>query len=112
MAARIYGNDGYFLYKGFKFLIMDETYSSPMDLREMEILRIVCPMPYMTDNQRYISVAYEKSMRSREEEVDRRTRACVRLATDFVMGVLPKVDYDIKKEITEWEIDRILEVLD
>lgn len=53
-----------------------------------------------------------RSADSRTEAVDLRKRACYRLAEEFVYKVLPKVDFWIKKEINNKEIEDILEVLD
>lgn len=112
LAHRIFSKEEYFLYKGMKFLIQETNYSSPMDMRELTVLRILCPMPYMNDDERYISVTYENDRLHSEHDRDTRIEACVRLATHFVMDVLPKVDYDLKKELTNYEIDNILSVLD
>ena len=101
-----------FLYKGKKFLIQETNYSSPMDMREFTVLRILCPMPYMNDDERYISVTYEPDRLHREHERDTRIEACFRLATHFVMDVLPKVDYEVKKEVSNYEVEKILEVLE
>jgi len=49
---------------------------------------------------------------SRTEAIDMRKKACYRLAEEFVYKVLPKVDYWIRKEINNKEIEDILEVLD
>lgn len=48
---------------------------------------------------------------SRTEAVDLRKRACNELARQFVMEVLPKVDFEIEKAVYERNIDRILSVL-
>lgn len=95
-----------------KFIIQEQNFSSPMDMRELTVLRILCPMPYMNDDERYISVTYEPDRLRREHDRDTRIEACVRLATHFVMDVLPKVDYEVKKEVTNYEVEKILEVLD
>ena len=112
LARRIFSKDEYFLYKDMKFIIQEQNFSSPMDMRELTVLRILCPMPYMNDDERYISVTYEPDRLHREHERDTRIEACVRLATHFVMDVLPKVDYDLKKELTNYEVEKILEVLE
>lgn len=112
LAHRIFYKYESFLYKGKKFLIQEANYSSPMDMRELTVLRILCPMPYMNDDERYISVTYEPDRLHSEHDRDTRTEACVRLATNFVMDVLPKVDYDLKKELTNYEVEKILEVLE
>lgn len=112
LAHRIFFKEENFLYKGMKFIIQEQNFSSPMDMRELKVLRILCPMPYMNDDERYISVTYEPDRLLREHERDTRIEACVRLATQFVMDVLPKVDYGMKKEVSNYEVEKILEVLD
>ena len=110
LAHRIFSKEDYFLYKGMQFNIEELSFSSPIDMRELTVLRILCPMPdYST---RYINVTYEPDRFHREHDRDTRIEACVRLATRFVMDVLPKVDFELKKEVTNYEIDKILEVLD
>lgn len=112
LAHRIFFKEESFLYKGMKFVIEEQNYSRPMDMRELKVLRILCPMPYMNDNERYISVTYEPDRLRREHDRDTRIEACVRLATHFVMDVLPKVDFEMKKAVSNYEVDCILSVLD
>lgn len=49
---------------------------------------------------------------SRTEAIDMRKKACYRLAEQFVYKVLPKVDFWIRKEINNKEIEDILGVLE
>lgn len=112
LSRKIFSRKEYFLYKGIKFIIQENKFSNPMDMRELVVLRILCPVPYMKDAERYINVTYEPDWRSRANEIDMRTEACERLATHFVMDVLPKVDFEMKKEITNYEVEKILEVLE
>lgn len=49
---------------------------------------------------------------SRTKAIDMRKKACYRLAEEFVYKVLPKIDYEIEKELHNRKIDEILEVLD
>lgn len=49
---------------------------------------------------------------SRTEAIDMRKKACYRLAKEFVYKVLPKIDFWIRKEVNNKEIEDILEVLD
>jgi hypothetical protein len=41
-----------------------------------------------------------------------RSKACIELARQFVTEVLPKVDFELKKDVYNNEIDEILEVLE
>lgn len=45
-------------------------------------------------------------------EADMRKKACYRLAEEFVCKVLPKIDYEIEKELHNRKINEILDVLD
>lgn len=58
-----------------------------------------------------LSVAW-RTGNSRTEAVDLRKRACMELAEQFVYNVLPKVDFWIRKEINNKEVEEILEVLE
>lgn len=41
-----------------------------------------------------------------------RIEACARLAKEFVTVALPKIDYELEKELHNRKIDEILEVLE
>ena len=46
------------------------------------------------------------------EAIDLRKKACHQLAHLFVHEVLPKVDFELEKQVYAYNIDRILSVLD
>lgn len=75
------------------------------------ISRICIEVPRNIMKEGGIQVSWGSS-RSRTEEVDLRKKACNKLAKLFVMEVLPKVDFEIKKVVYENNIDKILSVLD
>lgn len=114
LAHRIFFRDEYFLYKGMKFIIQEQNFSSPMDMRELTVLRIRPRSMYDVtfNDEMCISVTYEPDRLRREHDRDTRIEACVRLATHFVMDVLPKVDFEMKKEVNNYEVEKILEVLE
>ena len=116
LAHRIFYKYESFLYKGKKFLIQETNYSSPMDMRELTVLRIRPSNMYYTafmhEDELSTRVIYENDRLHSEHDRDTRIEACVRLATNFVMDVLPKVDYEMKKEVSNYEVDKILEVLE
>lgn len=49
---------------------------------------------------------------TRTEAADLRKKACHQLAHLFVHEVLPKVDFELEKQVYAYNIDRILSVLD
>lgn len=49
---------------------------------------------------------------SRTEAIDMRKEACYMLAEEFVYKVLPKVDFWIRKEVNNKEVEDILKVLE
>lgn len=123
LAHRIFSNEKGFLYisyKGIRFVIQEQNYSSPTDMRELTVLRMypdnvlqIRPRSMYDskfDDELSISVSYEPDRLRRGS--DTRIEACVRLATHFVMDVLPKVDFEMKKEVNNYEVEKILEVLD
>ncbi len=76
------------------------------------INRITIEIPRNIDeDNRYVHVAWQQGY-NRSSEVDNRRRACYEISRTFVKEVLPKVDFKIKKEVYNNEIDRILSVLD
>lgn len=76
------------------------------------INRIVIEVPMnIRYNKRSLYVQW-RSGYSRTESVDLRRRACRQLAHELVTEVLPEVDYQVKKEVHNYEIDKILEILE
>ena len=61
--------------------------------------------------KRYVRADWEQGYKG-SSEADNRRRACNKVSRTFVMEVLPKVDLNIKKELYNEEIDRILSELD
>lgn len=55
---------------------------------------------------------YENSPGMEKMEHFIRNEVCAKLAKEFVTVVLPKIDYEIEKEIHNQKIEEILEVLD
>lgn len=53
-----------------------------------------------------------RTANSRTEVIDMRKKACYRLAEEFVYKVLPKVDFWIRKEVNNKEVEDILKVLE
>lgn len=58
-----------------------------------------------------LSVAW-RTGNSHTEAIDLRKKACHQLVHLFVHEVLPKVDFELEKQVYAYNIDRILSVLD
>ena len=100
-------------YKGIKFEFRQIVYCSPFDLSSTT--EIVLDIPYYLQDTlgERICVSYDNTYgRDSKTTYMNRINACVKLAEEFVNNVLAKVDFWIKKEVNNMEIDNILEVLE
>lgn len=75
------------------------------------ISRIWIEVPKNIMKEGGIQVSW-RSGDTRTEAVDLRKKACHQLAHLFVHEVLPKVDFELEKQVYAYNIDRILSVLD
>ena len=100
-------------YKGIKFEFRQIVYCSPFDLSSTT--EIVLDIPYYLQDTlgERICVSYDNTYdRDSKTTYMNRINACVKLAEEFVNNVLPKVDFELKKDVYNNEIDEILEVLE
>lgn len=98
------------LYNDIRFKVCE--YQSDVKSKGIFINHIAIEIPRNIDeDNRYVHVAWQEGY-NRSSEVDNRRRACYEIARTFVKEVLPKVDFKIKKEVYNNEIDRMLSVLD
>ena len=100
-------------YKGIKFEFRQIVYCSPFDLSSTT--EIVLDLPYYLEDKigKRISVSYDNTCdKDSKTTYMNRIKACVKLSEMFVTDVLAKVDFWIKKEVNNMEIEKILEVLD
>jgi len=117
LASRLYtdGNTKV-IYKGMEFGFQEIEYANPMDMSCMTMINLNIPF-YLRDTiNDHLEVSYESQSNpwprnGKKVSMDRKA-ACMQLARQFVTEVLPKVDYNLKKEAYNQEIDEILEVLE
>ena len=109
-------NDGnsVITYKGFEFRFQEVVYASPFDFSCTTMINVILPY-YIIKGQTDLTcgVSYDSTYpKDSRTTYLNRTKACMQLARQFVTEVLPKVDYNLKKEVYNHEIDEILEVLE
>lgn len=111
IAARLYDGEQEYRYGREVFTMIENDYCSPIDMSKRTIISI---FPYRRNlfSER-ISCVYDSTyFPDKEMAAEARLRTCVRVATEFVHKVLTKLDWQLKKEVAEQEIDNILSVLD
>lgn len=105
-----YGNFR-FIYMGHKFYFQEMEYANPMDFSSITMINVV--VPRYIDMDFSCGVTYESTYgKESKTTYMNRSKACMELAKEFVYKVLPKVDFWIRKEINNKEVEDILEVLD
>lgn len=117
VAARLYkdGNSKV-TYKGMEFGFQEVEYANPMDMSCMTMISLNIPF-YLRDTiNDHLGVSYESQSISwprngKKVSMDRKV-ACMQLAREFVTKFLPKVDFSLKKDVYNNEIEEILEVLE
>lgn len=98
-------------YKNIVFPIQEIEYPDPV--RFVTIRRISIEIPrYLGITPEYLSTSYEVSFFNKRTDEMIRIQSCLKIAERFVKEILPKVDYEIEKELHNREIDEILDVLD
>lgn len=101
-------------YKGIEFRFQEIDYASPFDFSSTTMINVIIPY-YIIKGHTDLTcgVSYDSTYPkdSRTSHLNR-IKACMQLARQFVTEVLPKVDYNLKKEVYNQEIDEILEVLE
>lgn len=117
LAGRLYSDgNSKVTYKGMEFSFNEMEYCSPLDMSCMTMINLNIPF-YLRDTiNDHLGVSYESQSNSwprygKKVSMDRQV-ACMRLAREFVTKFLPKVDFSLKKDVYNNEIEEILEVLD
>lgn len=117
VASRLY-TDGNLkvTYKGMEFGFQEIEYANPMDMSCMTRIDLNIPF-YLRDTiNDHLAVSYESQSNpwprnGKKVSMDRKA-ACMQLARQFVTKFLPKVDFSLKKEMHNREIEEILQVLE
>ena len=100
-----------FSYNGHPFYFKETEYTNPMDFSRITLIYVDVPCYINMDFT--CGVTYESTYgRESKTTYMNRSKACMELAKEFVYKVLPKVDFRIKKEVNNKEVEDILEVLE
>lgn len=105
-----------FFYKGYRFEIEEYIYSNPIEFNSYTRISIKVPVylssHYTRTFQDVYSTMYENCPGLQKKEYFLRIESCAKLAREFITTALPKIDYEIEKELHNRKIDEILDVLD
>lgn len=109
-------NDGNLVvpYKGIEFRFQEVVYANPFDMSCTTMINVIIPY-YIIKGHTDLTcgVSYDSTYpKDSRTSYLNRTKACMQLARQFVTEVLPKVDFELKKDVYNNEIDEILEVLE
>lgn len=100
-------------YDRHMFYFQEMDYANPMDFSSMTMISLVLPSYIDRDMDFTCGVTYESTYgKNSRTTYFNRIKACKQLAEQFVYKVLPKVDFWIRKEINNKEVEEILEVLE
>lgn len=100
-------------YGGYQFYFQEMEYANPMDFSSTTMINIIGPDNIDRDISFTYGVSYESTYgKNSKTTYYNRCKACMELSKKFVYKVLPKVDFWIRKEINNKEVEDILEVLE
>ena len=116
LTEHLYSGSKDFYYKGHRFEIEEYIYSNPIEFNQYTRISIKVPVylssHYTRTFQDIYSAMYENHPGMDKTERFLRIEACAKLAKEFVTVALPKIDYEINKELHNNKIEEILSVLD
>ena len=116
LTEHLYSGSKEFYYKGHRFEIEEYLYSNPIEFNSYTRISIKVPVYLSSHYARAFQDVYSATYEEHKEELYtshvRRVEACARLANEFVTVALPKIDYEIEKELHNRKIDEILNVLE
>lgn len=100
-------------YNNHEFYFQEVEYANPMDFSSMTMIGLITPKYISRDMDFRCGVTYESTYgKNSKTTYINRCKACMELSKQFVYKVLPKVDFWIKKEVNNKEVEDILEVLE
>jgi len=111
LTEQLYSGTSSVSYKGIYFPVKEEEYIRPMEFRSVKYIRIEIPK-FISLNTDYLLISYEMLPDSAMTNAKVREKACFKLATWFVEGVLPKIDFKLNTIMHNKEVEDILEVLE
>lgn len=112
LTEHLYSGSKEFFYKGHRFEIEEYIYSNPIEFNKYTRISIKVPVYLSRTFQDIYSTMYENRPGLEKTERFLRIEACAKLANEFVTAALPKIDYELEKELHNQKINQILEVLD
>lgn len=98
-------------YKNIVFPVQEIEYPDPVRFITMHRIGIEIPR-YLGIMPEYLTTYFEVSFFNKRTDEMARIQSCYKIAERFVKEILPKVDYEIEKELHNREINEILDVLD
>lgn len=104
-------NERFFKYKDIVLSIEETDFSNPIDYTSYARISIAPPIYMRSDFNDVYSVVYEKRGRGQYTGV-LRINAAQKLARAVVTELLPKLDFKLKQELYNYEVEKTLEVLD
>lgn len=100
-------------YNNHKFYFQEVEYANPMDFSSMTMIGLIMPEYISRGMDFRCGVTYDSTYgKNSKTTYLNRSKACMELAKQFVYMVLPKVDFELKKDVYNNEIEEILEVLE
>lgn len=104
-------NERFFKYKDIVLSIQETDFSNPIDYAPYARISIAPPIYMRSDFNDVYSVVYEKRGSGQYTEA-LKINAAQKLAREVVTKLLPKMDFKIKQELYNYEVEKTLEVLD
>lgn len=116
LTEHLYSGSKEFYYRGHRFEIEEYICSNPVEFNTYTRISIKVPVylsSYYTKTFPYIySTMYENRPGLEKTERFLRIEACARLANEFVTVALPKIDYELEKELHNQKLEEVLDVLE
>ena len=101
-------NERFFKYKDIVLSIEETEITNPMYYTRYSRISIAPPIYMRKDFNDVYSVIYEKRMLDNEARIN----AAQKLAREVVTELLPKLDFKLKQELYNYELEKTLEILD
>ena len=110
LTFRILRKDKFFKYKDIVLSIEETEITNAMYYTRYVRISIAPPLYMRNDFNDVYSVVYEK--RGYDQSREARINAANKLAREVITKLLPKLDFKLKQELYNYEVEKTLEVLD